>query len=154
MKIISYLMKKNVVMRCQKNLLKAISYLSKEYYSKSAIWYRNFLIKKFKPENKDKIPNHISRNKNNLIDDRFYYTYLSDAVLKKPIDYKDFIQEKEKKLKYFKYYTILDKELKTQTRLYGLDTNQYHKLKEEEANNIYTEGMGYLQNDKKNLIST
>jgi len=66
-----------------KHILKAISYLSCKYNSKSAVWYRNFLIKKFNKENNNKIPANIKRNNLSAINDRFYYTYLSESVLKK-----------------------------------------------------------------------
>jgi len=39
---------KNCCSIMSQQLLKAISYLCKEYKSKSSLWYRNFLVKKFK----------------------------------------------------------------------------------------------------------
>jgi len=132
-----------------KHILKSISYLSRKYNSKSVVWYRNYLVKKFSKGNINKIPPNLKRNNQLAINDRFYYTYLSEAVLKKPIDYNVFINDPEKIQNYYKYYTQLDKEIKTQTRLYSLNTAQYHILKKNKEDKIYEQTMAYLNADKK-----
>jgi len=40
------------------------------------------------------------------------------------------LKNQKKIERYYKYYTQLDKEIKTQTRLYSLNTAQYHILKQ------------------------
>jgi len=134
------------------SLLKAISYLSTKYNSKSAVWYRNYLVKKFSSQNIDKIPTNLKRNNQIKINERFYFTYLSPAVLKKPINYEVFMNEPEKIQKYYKYYTQLDKEIKTKTRLYSLNTAQYHSIKKDKENKIYEQTMAYLNADKKIMV--
>jgi len=113
-----------------RKILKAIAYLCKEYKSKAVVWYRNFLVKKFKPECEDKIPSYVNRNFITELNNRFYYTYLSEAVCKNPINYEDFITEKNKKRKYYKYYTQLDHEVNTKTRLYEMNTSDYYDVKQ------------------------
>jgi len=61
-----------------------------------------------------------------------------------------FINDPEKIQNYYKYYTQLDKEIKTQTRLYSLNTAQYHILKKNKEDKIYEQTMAYLNADKKN----
>jgi len=140
---------KNCCKEMSQNLLKAISYISKKYNSKSSIWYRNFLVKKYNKIDENKINRKIYRTSMDKINERFYLTFLSSAVLKKSINYETFIKEENKKLQYYKYYTQLDKELKTQTRLYDLNTAQYHIIKENRKTKIYEEGMAYLNSDVK-----
>jgi len=86
---------KNCCKTMSRKILKSIAYLCKEYKSKAVVWYRNFLVKKFKPECKDKIPSSVNHNLKTELNNRFYYTYLSDAVCKNPINYDDFITEKK-----------------------------------------------------------
>jgi len=107
-----------------KKILNCISYLSKEYHSKSALWYRNYLCRKNNINQKTKI-NKLNINE---LDKRFYYTYLSEIVCDEKIDINEFIEEKNKKLKYYKYYETFDHEYGGRTRLYGIEKIETNHL--------------------------
>jgi len=89
-----YFDEKNCCDEMSKKILYCISYMSKEYHSKSALWYRNFLCRK------NNINQKSSVNKLNIdeLDKRFYHTYLSDIVCDDKITMDDFINEKNKKI--------------------------------------------------------
>jgi len=140
---------KNCCSIMSQQLLKAIYYLCKEYRSKSSLWYRNFLVKKFKKTHEDDIKRNLPRNAIDKIDYRFYLTYLSGAVLKNPIDYNTFINEKNKIGKYYKFYTQLDNETGSKTRLYNFNTSDYHKMKKNKKLKIMEESICYLDGEQK-----
>jgi len=133
-----------------KLMLKAIRYLCSKYNSKSVVWYRNFLIKKFKPEKTNRLTTKMTRNRKEEIDERFYLTYLSDCVTTKKVDYDVFMKEPKKKCRqYYKEYRQLDQEIKSNVTLYNIDTIDYHSLKKKEKEKIFCEGESYLNGDKK-----
>jgi len=119
-----------------KIILAAISYLCVQYKSKSALWYRNFLIKKYNPNVTYKLTQKLQRNKQKEIDERFYWTYLSEIVCDKKIKIEDFLSEKNKKQKYYNSYEKFDFEYGTKTRLYGLTTKDYHEIKKKKVEKV------------------
>jgi len=143
---------KNCCINMSRKILKAISYLCKEYKSKSVLWYRNFLVKKFHPEEKQNISSRITRINEENLNKRFYWTYLSDAVTKKNIRYEDFKNQKHKIKTYYSEYSQLDHELGTKTRLYNFNTSDYHSIKQKEMNRVYGETISYMNSDKKIVI--
>jgi len=116
-------------------MLKAIKNLSIKYHSKASLWYRNFLLRKFKNKNyTGSIPHNGSREK---LDERFYNTYLSDVVCKKNIKYEDFMADKHKFVTYHNKYKVLDSEIGTRTTFYNLDKHESHRVRTNEKNKIF-----------------
>jgi len=74
-------------------LLKGIKFLSKKFKSKAPVWYRNFLIRKNNPN--VNINKKMSRCDKDL-EDRFYWTYMSEFVCNKSVKYETFKDEKKK----------------------------------------------------------
>jgi len=131
--------------------LRAISYLTKKYGGKAATWYRFFILKK----------NNITKEKMKTRDEMFYYTYLSSYV--RQIEKKeniidnqleDFLNTKEKKQVYYKYYRQLDRELKTKTTLYDVTKHQWKKInkkKNQETKRTITSWCNSTFDDDQNI---
>jgi len=139
---------KNCCLEMSKTILNAICFLTKKYGGKAATWYRNFIIKKFKKEHTIKLTRKINRNDKKAIDERFYWTYLSEFVCDDNIQLDDFLQSNHKIKDYYKYYTMLDKEIGTRTRLYDFDTSEYHQIKLEKTKEVTGEIYYYIVGEK------
>jgi len=83
-----YFDEKNVCKEMGVYILKSIKYLSHEFPSKSVIWYRNYLAKKYVGYQTRKINSKTTTN--NIINERFYNTYLADHILEKPYNKENF----------------------------------------------------------------
>jgi len=94
--------KKNCCQKASILILKAIDYLCINYGGKSNLWYRHFVVKKYKNKNFENMK--VNSANTSKIDERFYWTYLSEYVCNKEIKLETFMDDKHKFVKYYKQY--------------------------------------------------
>jgi len=100
--------------------------LSKNTKTKSALWYRHFMYKKYC---------NIPYDKEN-VEDRFYNTYLSNIFINKEIKYEDFKKSNSKIGTYYKYYEQLDCEGSFKNLAYQSKNEDIKMYEEKQTNHL------------------
>jgi len=67
--------------------------------------------------------------KKEILDKRFYLTFLSEHVCNKNIKYEEFCENKEKYLTYYNQYLKLDDIIDSRIILNNISTADYHTIK-------------------------
>jgi len=81
-------------------------------------------------------------------DVRFYHTYLSEAVLgKNKIKFEDFMSEKNKVKKYFKYYSKLDQEVYARSTLQSIKESDIYDFTKQESDKLTKKHLKFLKSN-------
>jgi ribosomal protein S8 len=121
---------KNCCNEIERLHLKLIKKINKKYSSKSCLWYRHFLKKKYEVS---AAPDDSPRGFNQ-IKLRFYDTYLAETISGKNISFGEFMNDPNPKQTYYKYYRQLDKEANTRNTMYDLTSFSTTLLKKHKQN--------------------
>lgn len=142
--------------KMEKIILECLRYLHDIFPSKSILWYRNFLSKKYYPNettttfvtpfcngNKKTIKKEkenikkINWDRNvTLRYKRFYYTYLIPEISNKNITYQQFNETENKEIVFYKYYLQLNKEACSRVGLKEMSVQSLKKAEKKEKEKI------------------